>query len=140
MTNYIYSPSTASFYPVVMKQAYIDAGTWPEDGKEVSNDVFEEFAQNPPEGKIRGDVDGMPGWVDIPPPSEEEKIASNALELEARMREATQAITIWQTKLLMGRKLTDKETASLNLWMDYIDALAQVDTSKYYPDWPEKPQ
>lgn len=139
MANYIYSPSNANFYPVAMKQSYVDSGTWPEDGKEITDEIFEEFIQSPPEGKIRGDIEGMPGWVDMPPPTEEEKIASNALELEGRMREATQAITIWQTKLLMGRKLTDKETASLNLWMDYIDALAQVDTSKYNPEWPAKP-
>lgn len=33
-----------------------------------------------------------------------------------------------QTKLLMGRKLTDTETEQLNAWMDYIDELSAIDT------------
>ncbi len=42
---------------------------------------------------------------------------------------ATDKIRVWQTKLMMGRKLSDNDTAALNTWMDYIDALDAVDTS-----------
>ncbi|WP_244587057.1 tail fiber assembly protein [Escherichia coli] len=54
--------------------------------------------------------------------------------------EATQRITIWQTKLLMGRKLTDDESASLNAWMDYIDEVAKT-KAVTAPDivWPTPP-
>lgn len=56
------------------------------------------------------------------------------------INDATQRIVVWQTKLLMGRKLTESEMAALNQWMDYIDALDAVDTSTA-PDieWPESP-
>ncbi|MEP9063937.1 tail fiber assembly protein, partial [Enterobacter roggenkampii] len=48
---------------------------------------------------------------------------------------------VWQTKLLMGRTLTDSEPAKLNAWMDYIDAVQAIDTSTA-PDviWPEPPE
>ncbi|EBU8193891.1 phage tail protein [Salmonella enterica subsp. enterica serovar Sandiego] len=67
---YHYSPSKNMFYPDQMKQVYIDAGIFPADTVEVSDDVWLEFAGNhPPDGKQRAaGSDNMPCWVDIPPP------------------------------------------------------------------------
>lgn len=61
-------------------------------------------------------------------------------EKQRRLSAATGKISLWQTKLLMGRKLTDDESAQLNAWMDYIDAVTSVDASAA-PDivWPEVP-
>ncbi|ENF9213566.1 DUF4376 domain-containing protein [Salmonella enterica] len=58
------------FYPDQMKQVYIDAGIFPADTVEVSDDVWLEFAGNhPPDGKQRAaGSDNMPCWVDIPLP------------------------------------------------------------------------
>lgn len=54
---------------------------------------------------------------------------------------AQQRITVWQTKLLMGRKLTENESNQLNIWMDYIDALEAVDVSTAPSiEWPDKPE
>lgn len=52
---------------------------------------------------------------------------------------AQNAISIWQTKLLLGR-ISSSEKASLNLWLDYIDAVSAIETSKA-PDieWPVAP-
>ena len=47
----------------------------------------------------------------------------------ALLAAAQQRITAWQTKLLMGRKLTENESSQLDAWMDYIDALEAVDVS-----------
>ena len=46
-----------------------------------------------------------------------------------------------QLKLQAGRKLTQAETARLNAVLDYIDAVAAIDTS-IAPDviWPELPE
>lgn len=53
---------------------------------------------------------------------------------------AQQSITVWQTKLLMGRKLTENESNKLNIWMDYIDALEAVDVSTAPSiEWPAIP-
>lgn len=81
----------------------------------------------------------------IPPPVADqdpaEVIASADAEKQNRLSYATNKIVVWQTKLLMGRTLTDSESAKLNAWMDYIDAVQAIDTSTA-PDieWPLPPQ
>ncbi|WP_411369715.1 tail fiber assembly protein [Citrobacter braakii] len=81
----------------------------------------------------------------IPPPVADqypaELIASADAEKQNRLSYATNKIVVWQTKLLMGRTLTDSESAKLNAWMDYIDAVQAIDTSTA-PDviWPEPPE
>lgn len=79
---------------------------------------------------------------DIPEPvkSHDELVAEAEAEKRARIDAATSRIVVWQTKLLMGLKLTDGESASLNAWMDYIDAVTAIDTSTA-PDisFPELP-
>ena len=81
----------------------------------------------------------------IPPPVADqdpaELIASADAEKQNRLSYATNKIVVWQTKLLMGRTLTDSESAELNAWMEYIDAVQAIDTSTA-PDieWPVSPQ
>ncbi|WZX58182.1 DUF4376 domain-containing protein [Salmonella enterica subsp. diarizonae serovar 58:r:z53] len=71
---YHYSPSQNTFYPEDLKQAYIDAGSFPDDTVDVSDDVWLEFAGNhPPEGKQRAaGKNGLPCWLDIPLPDIED--------------------------------------------------------------------
>ena len=80
---------------------------------------------------------------DIPEPvkSRAELVAQAEAEKRARIDAATSRIVVWQTRLLMGRKLTDTESVSLNAWMDYIDAVTAIDTSTA-PDinWPVPPE
>ncbi|WP_241586401.1 tail fiber assembly protein [Rosenbergiella epipactidis] len=77
--------------------------------------------------------------------SAQEKHTDNTEAAEKRksslLDEASQAISIWQTKLLLGRKLTDSESAQLSVWLDYIDTVNAIDTSTA-PDieWPVKPE
>ena len=81
----------------------------------------------------------------IPPPVADldpsELIANADAEKQNRLSYATNKIVVWQTKLLMGRTLTDSESAKLNAWMDYIDAVQAIDTSTA-PDieWPVSPE
>lgn len=107
-----------------------------EDLTEISEEDYNAWF-NPPEGKYGAWVDGKPVLTNIPAPDYQEIAVSKRKIL---LDEATQAITVWQTKLLMGRKLTDAETTSLNAWMDYIDVLNDTDISDA-PDveWPTKP-
>lgn len=83
-----------------------------------------------------------------PPPTEkdiEEKrkqdVANNLAMKDWLISEGTTNITVWQTKLLIGRKLTTSETKSLNAWLDYLDALDVIDanTEEDIP-WPVKPK
>ena len=78
MSEYIYSAKNNAFYPVDMKEDYVAAGSWPDDGVDVSKEIFLEFAGISPAGKERGvGEDGLPEWIDIPPTpnSELRKIA-----------------------------------------------------------------
>lgn len=96
------------------------------------------------------DVAGI-GWLYdgkkfTPPPEPDKTHAELVVEADAekqsRLDYATTRIVVWQTKLLMGRKLTTDETASLNAWMDYIDAVTVIDTETA-PDaisWPPLPE
>ncbi len=71
----------------------------------------------------------------------EQLVAEAKAEKQTRLDFATTKIVVWQTKLLMGRKLTDEESTQLNAWMDYIDAVTTIDPSTA-PDviWPELPE
>ncbi|NHB89181.1 tail fiber assembly protein [Photorhabdus tasmaniensis] len=73
---YYYSAKMNAFYPVEMKQDYIDAGSFPDDVIEVSESVFIEFVGNaPPKGKCRiADKNGLPAWGDIPPMTQEQLV------------------------------------------------------------------
>ncbi|EAW9081717.1 DUF4376 domain-containing protein [Salmonella enterica subsp. enterica serovar Poano] len=82
---YHYSPTQNTFYPDELKQVYIDAGTFPDDTVEVSDDIWLEFAGNhPPEGKQRAaGHDNLPCWVDIPLPDIEDARSQKHDEINA---------------------------------------------------------
>lgn len=66
----------------------------------------------------------------------------NQIETEKanRIAEAKDTISIWQTKLLLGRKLLKSETERLGLWIDYIDAVSAIKfDAKKEISWPDKP-
>ncbi|VAL08702.1 tail assembly chaperone gp38 [Enterobacter hormaechei] len=139
--NYIFSAKSNAFYPVSMQADYEEAGSWPSDGIEVSDDDFNLYSGYPPEGKIlSADKNGLPVWVDKPAPSKEQLIAEAESTRELNISTALQSISLLQLKLQAGRKLTDAQSAQVNSVLDYVDALEAVDTSKA-PDitWPVGP-
>lgn len=138
---YLYSKEKNAFYPLSMKQDYIDAGSWPADGVEVDEAVFAEF-QITPAGKIRvTGEDGLPEWGDIPPPSPRELIAVAETEKQERIDHANEFMNSkqWPGKAAMGR-MKDSEKVQYNAWLDYLDELESVDTTAA-PDitWPDQP-
>lgn len=67
-------------------------------------------------------------------------VAENMNRKESLIAEVNSTIAVWQTKLLVGRKLTTAETKSLNQWLDYYDLLVAVDANtKDTISWPSKP-
>ncbi|GAB0818462.1 tail fiber assembly protein [Escherichia coli] len=141
MNKYIYDAKTNAFYPLALKLHYESVGLWPEKGVEVDEETFSAF-QKPPEGKMRiaGD-DGYPVWSDIPPLAPEELIKMAEYERQRRIDTANEHMNNrqWPGKAAIGR-LKGEELAQYNLWLDYLDALEQVDTSSA-PDieWPTPP-
>ena len=63
--KYVFSAINNAFYPLVLQSVYDAAGTWPSDGVEGDDSVYGEFTAEPPDGKTRGVVNGMPAWVDV---------------------------------------------------------------------------
>ncbi|EJL88017.1 tail fiber assembly protein [Pantoea sp. GM01] len=70
----------------------------------------------------------------------EEIIKKTELYKSTLIDSAGKTISLWQTKLLLGR-ISDEEKVSLNAWLDYIDSLQALDVS-YAPDinWPQVPE
>ncbi|MEY0278604.1 tail fiber assembly protein [Providencia rettgeri] len=139
--NYYYSATMNAFYLVSMKQNYINAGSFPDDAKEIEDDIFQQFSASvPPEGKMRiAGEDGLPAWADIPPPTQEELIQQAKYEKQDRLQEASKIIAPLQDATDLGMA-TESEVAILNKWREYRVLLNRVDTSATLDiKWPEKP-
>lgn len=138
--SYLFSASENAFYPTSLQHLYVDAGTWPEDGVEVSDEMFLVYSAMPPPGKIRGVIKGMPAWVEPPPPSKQE-IMELAEQQKAALRTLADAEIAWRQDAVDAEIATDEETAKLAAWKKYRVLLMRVDTSTA-PDikWPQEPQ
>ncbi|WP_334470405.1 tail fiber assembly protein [Arsenophonus sp. PmNCSU2021_1] len=139
---YYYSAKENTFCPAELKQSYIDAGSFPEDAIEVSDDVWLEFAGNPPpDGKERavGEA-GLPVWVDIPPSRPQQRMDEAERKKATLMQKASAAIAPLQDAVDLDMA-TEAERAQLVAWKTYRVLLNRVDISKA-PDiaWPEAPK
>ncbi|BET96573.1 tail fiber assembly protein [Xenorhabdus taiwanensis] len=137
---YVYSAKNNAFYPIDWQQLYIDAGTWPDDGVEVSEAVYRKF-MTPPAGKmcIAGD-DGLPAWVDIPPPTPEQLQQQAEQEKRYLLNIAKEKIDIWQDAVDLDMATKEEKTALL-AWKKYRVLLNRVDCSTAPNiDWPKAPE
>lgn len=106
---------------------------------EISDTRWLELVDAQNKGKvIRADSVGFPVIEDMPGPTPEALMQIAESERQARLSHARESISIWNTKLLMKRTLTESETEKLGVWMDYIDAVNAVDISD--PLWPDVPK
>lgn len=135
--SYIFSATDNAFYPLSMRQQYADAGTWPENGIQVSDDIFNEFTGPAPAGKIRGVVNEMPAWVDLPPPTPRQLI-DLAEQQKETLRAAADKEIVWRQYAVDKGKATEEEAAALIEWQDYRLDLMRVNPEK--PEWPVKPE
>ncbi|KHT36630.1 tail fiber assembly protein [Pectobacterium carotovorum] len=140
--QYIYSASKNSFYPVDLKERYQRAGTWPDDGLDVDEHVFSEFAANvAPAGLIRSsDKYGLPCWQNAPSPSTLELVQAAEQQKAALLMLANAAISPLVDAVDLSIA-TDEEKTSLKEWKTYRVMLNRIDVTTA-PDitWPEAPQ
>lgn len=131
-----YAASTNGFYP-----EDIEYPSLPDDIVDIDISLWEEMFKGQNNGLvITPGEDGRPYLAERPAPTKEQLADINESRKNSLIDSATQKIVVWQTKLLMGRKLTDAETKSLNAWIDYIDSLYSVDTSSGEDiEWPSEP-
>lgn len=135
---YYYSAKTNAFYPTSMENDYINAGSFPDDAKEIADDVFQQFSASvPPEGKMRiAGEDGLPTWSDIPPPTQEELIQLAEDEKQNQLQEASKIIAPLQDAVDLGIA-TDEEREQLIKWKEYRVLLNRIDVSTASDiDWP----
>ncbi|MDX7989451.1 tail fiber assembly protein [Xenorhabdus sp. 12] len=139
---YVYSAIKNSFFPKVLMQNYINSGNWPDDGIEVDEDIFSEFAGNiPPEGKIRvAGEDGLPRWADVAPPTKEEIQYQAEVKKKKLMVKTQNKIAPLQDAIDL-RIATEEEELAYNELRKYRVMLNRVDC-KTAPNiqWPEQPK
>ncbi|GJL37065.1 tail fiber protein [Enterobacter hormaechei] len=136
--NWAFSPATSAFYAYAVKDLYDAAGTWPDDAVDISDALREQFSTAIP-GKIIGAVDGLPSWVDEPPPTHEEAVAAADNTKSALRATADSAISPLQDAIDLDIA-TDDESALLTAWKKYRVLLMRTDTATA-PDitWPDVP-
>ncbi|MDA8481082.1 tail fiber assembly protein [Citrobacter sp. Awk 4] len=143
MANFYYSSTQNLILWKSLENEFRANDVWPNDAAVLTDEQASEFMNEPPEGKIRvaGD-DGLPAWADAPPPTREELIAGAENKKHYLIVQASDYMSSkqWPGKAAMGR-LKDTEKAQYNDWLDYLDALEEVDTSRA-PDieWPTPPE
>ena len=138
--NYIYSAKDNAIYPVTLKQIYVDAGTWPDDGVPITDAMADEFSKRPADKFMVTGEDGLPAWEMEPPLTKEQLIAQAEMQKRILMTEAGEKISVLQDSVDLGMA-TQEEESTLKEWKKYRVLLNRVDTSTA-PDigWPQKPQ
>lgn len=138
----MYAYSKGLFYPLSMRDDYEAANSWPDSFVEVSEEVYLKFTVNPPQGKMRGaDVEGMPCWVDVPPPTKEELIQALKIERQQLLAQADDVMRDWRTELMLG-EISETDKSKLSAWMAYKNEVKSVDVLTA-PDkvvWPAPPE
>lgn len=141
--NFAYSATSDAFYDVSLKDVYQGNGNWPDDCKDVPDEIFMEFRTGTnSEGKVRGSgSDGLPAWFDAPPMSNEALISVAADKKKTLMQAATLEISPLQDAEDLGIA-TDEEKSLLTSWKEYRVALNRIESQPSYPEeiqWPSSP-
>ncbi|EAA7332288.1 tail fiber assembly protein [Salmonella enterica subsp. enterica serovar Johannesburg] len=127
--NYIWDATNVRLLAYLLKDEYNAAGMWPENGIDVSDEISAEFTGQPPEGKIIGvGADGMPAWVDMPPPSREELISAAEQVRQQLLANADAVMLDWRTELMLG-EISDANRAKLSAWIAYKYEVKAVDVT-----------
>lgn len=136
-TSWVFSPSEAKFYFTGLHDLYEKNDNWPADAVAVTADVRTQF-NTPPEGKVLGAADGMPVWVDVPPPTAEQLIAQ-AEQQKTALRQSADAEIAWRQDAVDAGIATAEETAALADWKKYRVLLMRINTATPDIEWPSPP-
>ncbi|HEA9922453.1 TPA: tail fiber assembly protein [Yersinia enterocolitica] len=136
----LWSAKNNAFIPEEMVDEYKVAGWAIDDLVEAREDILP-FYGKAPTGKIRGVRDnGMPAWVDLPPPTHEELIAK-ANAKKSQLKAIADSEIEWRQDAVDDRSASDKEITALASWRKYRIALMRVDVSNPLEiEWPVLPE
>ena len=137
--NFIYSAKDNAIYPVALKQIYVDAGTWPDDGAPITDAMADEFSKRPADKFMVTGEDGLPAWEMEPPLTKEQLIAQAEMQKRILMAAAGDKISVLQDAVDLDMA-TPQEESTLKAWKVYRVLLSRVDTSTAPDiDWPLTP-
>ncbi|WP_145519058.1 tail fiber assembly protein [Yersinia bercovieri] len=137
----LFSPSLATFIPDYMAE---DGSYLPEISDSLVAVTDEELTtywrQTPPEGKTLGAANSQPVWVNLPPPTHEELVAS-ANAKKSQLKAIADSEIEWRQDAVDAGDASEKEIADLATWRKYRVALMRIDTSKVPNiEWPVAPE
>ncbi|EGT4373099.1 tail fiber assembly protein [Cronobacter malonaticus] len=123
-------------YGVIVDGVVVNSIMWDGEGQ---LDMEGDIVLMGSNGGIGWTYDGKKFIPPVPPEkTHEEYVAIAENQRRGLSAAAEQSISLLQTKLLMGRKLTQEETSKVNKALDYIDALNSLDISKAPNiEWPD---
>ncbi|MGJ7057413.1 tail fiber assembly protein [Morganella morganii] len=136
---YRFDPEECVFYSYGLKEEYLTAGNWPENGVDISDEERAGFMQKP--GFVVGaDKRGDPVWIPEPPPTKEQLTEQAETKKQFLLSEANTVISPLQDAVDLDMA-TAEEEALLKEWKKHRVMLNRVDTS-FAPNiiWPEKPE
>lgn len=139
--SYGYSAKTNIFYVIEDKKGYEEFGNWPDDVKPISDEIWEKFSVQGPSGKMRGaNKNGMPCWVDIPPPTREQQRDAAERKKAIQLEKASKEIAPLQDAVDL-HIATEQEKKKLMEWKHYRVALSRIETKEGADiSWPELPE
>jgi hypothetical protein len=128
-----YSAATNGFYPEDMRSMYDDAGTWPADAAEISDETYNTLMTGQASGQeiVPGD-DGSPALVT--PEVDHQAIFGTQKEL--LQMEAECVIAPLERAVKYGLA-TDEEKLQLEAWEKYSVLVNRVQSGEAWPPKPE---
>ncbi|MEM8187608.1 tail fiber assembly protein [Morganella morganii] len=135
---YRFDPVKCVFYSHGLKEEYLKAGNWPENGVDISDEERAGFMQKP--GFFVGaDKGGNPVWIPEPPPTHEQLVAEAEMKKQYLLSEAADAIAPLQDAADLDMAIPEEESA-LKEWKKYRVLVNRVDTSLGAAVvWPTRP-
>ncbi|EKN6222700.1 tail assembly chaperone [Yersinia enterocolitica] len=135
-----FSPLAKNFYPSNMINDGSYKSSLPADLIDVTDeDLSTYWKQTAPAGKQLGAVDGRPVWVDLPPPTHEELVAS-AIAKKSQLKTLADSEIEWRQDAVDDGSVSEKEIADLAAWRKYRVALMRIDTfNPHEIEWPVAP-
>lgn len=138
--SYFFSPKELCFYPLSLRESYIQANTWPEVLIPVAHEKYKNFQEVFPDKIIGADDDGNPIWKDKII-SEEENILIISKKIKRLSAKYEDKIKILNYQKEIEGLNSSEELELLN-FKKYILSLHKIPRQKGYPlniKWPEEP-
>lgn len=143
MMSYFYSKENNAFYPESLRQDYENADGWPEDAREISDELYLALMVGQSSGKMI--VSNKSGFPELA-----ERIVNWQEVAESKrdslLLEAKEITSDWRTELSLDL-ISEEDKTMLVKWMAYIQQVKSMDVSAITDEqsynaiiWPLEPE